>query len=116
MSKKLFNGLQYLLNNQDKIEKISQYRLMKQCGINQSTAKKVKERVNMKLKELKFLQKVKEDINIDDPKIIPLVEYLLTDHNYFKNDSIVVNSTGFSRYLVKKAREIIEDYIKENMN
>lgn len=115
MSIKFFKGLQYLIKNQNQIENISQYRLMKQCDINQSTAKKVKERIKMTLRELKFLQKVKEDINIDDPKIIPLVEYLLTDHNYFKNDSIIVNSTGFSRYLVKKAREVIEDYIEENM-
>ena len=69
----------------------------------------------MTLRELKFLQKVKEDIEISDPKLIPLVEYLLTDHNYFKNDSDVINSTGFSRYLVKKAREVIEEYIKDNM-
>ena len=69
----------------------------------------------MKIKEAKFLRKMGENIEIQDPKMIPIVLYLLKENNYFKTIQDVINETGWSRYLIKNARGIIEDYVKENM-
>lgn len=69
----------------------------------------------MTLKELAFLKKNGENIEVSDQKLIPLIQYLLKGTNFFKSIQDVINDTGYSRYLIKNAREIIEDYIKENM-
>ena len=69
----------------------------------------------MTIKQLKFLKQHGENIEVMDQKLIPLVQYLIKGNNYFKTDQDVINETGFSRYLVKNARSIIDIYIKENM-
>lgn len=115
MKEKYFKTLDYFLKNEEEIQNYSQYKIMKKFNVAQSTAKKVKERIQMKVKEAKFLKKVSGEIEIQDPKMIPIVMYLLKDNNFFKTTQDVMNETGFSRYLVKNAREIIEDFVKENM-
>ncbi len=69
----------------------------------------------MTLKQLAFLKKHGEDIEIMDQKLIPLVQYLIKGNNFFKTDQDIINETGFSRYLVKNARTIINDFITEKM-
>ena len=69
----------------------------------------------MKIKEFNFLKENGLEIEVSDPKLIPLVSYLLEDNNFFKTDKRIISETGFSRYLVKNARIIIKDFVEENI-
>lgn len=93
MKEKYFKVLNYFLNNENEIQNYSQYKIMKDFHVTQSTAKKVKERIKMKVKEAKFLKKVSGDIEVQDPKMIPIVLYLLKDNNFFKTTQDVMNET-----------------------
>lgn len=111
---KYFDTLVGLMNSKQGVG-FSQYKIMKTFDCCQSTAKKVKEDLIMKVKEAKFLKKMSENIEVYDEKLVPIVIYLLKENNYFKTTQDIIDEKGWSRYLVKQAKEIIQDYIKENM-
>lgn len=88
---------------------------MKHFNVSESTANKIKETGEMRIKEAKYLKKMENEIEVQDWKLVPIVLYLLKDGNYFKTIQQNVYESGYSRYLVKNAREIISDYLKENV-
>lgn len=111
---KYFDTLSGMMSEPD-CENYSQYKIMKTFGCCQATAKKVKEDLKMKVKEAKFLKKMSENIECYDEKLMPIVLYLLKENNYFKTTQDIMDEKKWSRYMVKQAKEIIQDYIKENM-
>jgi hypothetical protein len=111
---KYFDTLSGMLEEPNS-ESFSQYKIMKTFDCCQATAKKVKETLKMKVKEAKFLKKMSENIEVYDEKLIPIVMYLLKENNYFKTTQDIIDEKKWSRYLIKQAKEIIQDYIKENM-
>lgn len=114
MKGQFFKVLNFFLNNEAEANNFSQYKIMKKFNVSQSTAKKIKECLNMKIKEAKFLKKMSGEIEVEDHKMIPIVLYLLKENNFFKSTQEIIFETGYSRYLVNNARNVIEVYIKEH--
>lgn len=114
--RRYFPALEKLLKGNYEEQNLSIYRIMQLCNISQATATRLKENINMTIKEAKFLKKMGEEIEVQEPKLIPIVMYLLKDYNYFKNTSEIIEETNWSRYLIKQAKEEIELYIKENIH
>ena len=112
---KYFDTLSSLLKD-EKLYNYSQYKLMKCFDISQNTAKKVKGDYLMKVKQAKLLKKMRDEIEVSDYRLMPIILYLLKDLNYFRPIQEIEDESNWTRYMIKKAKDIIDDYIKENMD